>query len=103
MLREPPHVGVPSVMDELADRLVRDAGDIGSAANGFLARAESIDFLGPAATRFRAAITQHHATATNVTDRAVALAQTLRRAAEHARLELAAWERYVESLERPDR
>jgi len=90
-------------MDALASDLIRTAGDIASAADGFTARAQSIDFLGPAATRFRASVTVQRRRSQNAAARAMELGHLLRRAAEDARSQLAAWERYVALLEARDR
>lgn len=80
-------------MEALAGRLALHADEIATAARGFSARAESLDFMGPAATRFRASIEAQRTRSEATAERVLEMSQALRRAAETARLQIADWER----------
>ena len=88
-----PHVGDPQAMHDLAGELARAADKVATSARGFVARAESIDFEGAAATRFRASMVTQRSRADSVATRALELSQQLRRAAEIAHAQIREWER----------
>lgn len=89
----PPNFGDPSAMHELAGELGRAADKIATSARGFSERAESLDFEGPAATRFRASMITQRRVADHAANRALDLSELLRRAAERAHAEIREWER----------